>query len=87
MDSRQLHAAVLSLLAESPVTRDEVRADVQELVAAGEVELAFDTMCSWIFDDQLEIEHDHHVRLVALGEALGDTTSAPRLSELVRNHV
>jgi hypothetical protein len=46
-----LAAAVLALLGDSPITRQHVVDDVRQLVRAGEVELAFVTICSWLFED------------------------------------
>ncbi|MFG1856385.1 MafI family immunity protein [Actinomadura geliboluensis] len=37
------------------MTSEEVIADVCQLMSVGEEELAFDTMCSWIFEDSLPI--------------------------------
>lgn len=58
--ARRVQTAVLRLLDEPAVSRDEVRADVRQSVAAGEVELAFDTMCHWMLEDQVEIEPGYY---------------------------
>lgn len=75
---------MLKLLDESPISREAVLVDIRESVAAGEVELAFDTMCGWIYEDQLEIDRDYYVRLLDPAGAMGAVPIPGRLLELVR---
>lgn len=86
MDARPLQVAVLSLLEDSPITRDEVKVDVRESLAAGELALAFDTLCSWIYEDELEIDREYYSRLVELADVMDATEIVANLSELVREN-
>jgi hypothetical protein len=84
MERRQYVRALVSrLLADSPLTSEEVIADVRHLMAVGEEELAFDTMCSWIYEDALPISSGYHGRIVAAARELGTPRSAEKLDELV----
>ncbi|MFD9487016.1 MafI family immunity protein [Streptomyces sp. NPDC059991] len=74
---------VSRLLEESPLTSEDVIADVRHLLAVGEEELAFDTMCSWIYEDSLPISSEYYGRLVAAAQELGTLKSADKLDELV----
>lgn len=74
---------VLALLGDSPITRGRVAEDVRDLVRAGEVELAFDTMCSWLFEDDLPISQDYYERLVAAARELAMPRVVERLDELI----
>ncbi|MEU9917771.1 MafI family immunity protein [Streptomyces sp. NPDC051001] len=78
-----VRALISQLLEESPLTSDEVIADVRHLMSVGEEELAFDTMCSWIYEDSLPISSDYYGRLVSTAQELGNPKSADRLDELV----
>ncbi|WP_444952095.1 MafI family immunity protein [Micromonospora ureilytica] len=66
-------------------SKPEVVADVRHLMSVGEEELAFDTMCSWIFEDSLPITSAYHDRLVAAARELGPLNSITRLDELVED--
>ncbi len=81
---RPFAVAILRLLDDSPVTRDSVKVDVREFVAAGELELAFDLLCSWIYEDELEIDRAYHSRLVELTDVMVATEIVAELSALVR---
>ncbi len=83
-DAGRLRATVLALLDESPISREDVRTDVRESVQAGEFELAFDTLCGWIAEDQVEIERDHCLRLVETAEVLNSFTAVGALLRSVR---
>lgn len=63
---------------------EAVITDVRHLLAHGEWELAFDTMCSWIYEDALPITPQYHARLVAMAEEMGTPGSVERLDELLR---
>ncbi|MGC4809900.1 MafI family immunity protein [Micromonospora sp. DT228] len=80
-----LRHLVSQLLKDSPLTSEEVVADVRHLMSVGEEELAFDTMCSWIFEDSLPITSAYHDRLVAAARELGTLNSITRLDELVED--
>jgi hypothetical protein len=60
-----LRALISQLLEESPLTSSEVIADVRHLMSIGEEELAFDTMCSWIYEDALPITSAYYESLVS----------------------
>ncbi|MFE2145853.1 MafI family immunity protein [Streptomyces sp. NPDC059456] len=53
--SLSYRARVVALLEESPLTAEAVTTDVRHLLSHGEEALAFDTMCSWIYEDALPI--------------------------------
>ena len=60
LDIRKL---LMDLLKGSPIGRDEVIQDVRESIMAGECELGFDTICSWIFEDGLVISSSYFSEL------------------------
>ena len=81
----QYQAAVLSLLNDSPISSKEVIRDVRESVQAGEIELAFDTIVSWIYEDSLSISPAYYARLAGIAEAMGSERAVERLREQVRD--
>ncbi|TVL93662.1 MafI family immunity protein [Streptomyces sp. SAJ15] len=80
---KYLRSLISQLLEESPLTSEEVIADVHHLMNVGEEELAFDTMCSWIYEDSLPISSNYYERLVVAAQELGTPKSTERLDELV----
>ncbi|WP_307835357.1 MafI family immunity protein [Streptomyces adelaidensis] len=74
---------IKELLEESPITASSVAVDVRDLLTAGEFALAFDTMCSWIYEDELPISEEYYARLVRLSEDLGSLDLIERMRELV----
>ncbi|MEK2474039.1 MafI family immunity protein [Streptomyces noursei] len=74
---------MVALLEESPLTTEAVIADVRHLLSHGEEALAFDTMCSWIYEDELPITHQYHTRLVAMADEMDTPRSVQRLDELL----
>jgi hypothetical protein len=83
VDFRQAQADILTLLDQSPITSSDVRRDVRELVQVGEVALAFDTLCSWLFEDSLAISQSFYERLRVLADDLEEQSAVERLDELV----
>jgi hypothetical protein len=83
VDFRQAQADILSLLGESPIVRCDVRADVKQLVYVGEIGLAFDTLCSWLYEDSLAISREFYQRLLRLSVDLNEPKAVERLDELV----
>ncbi|MEW2444697.1 MafI family immunity protein [Micromonospora marina] len=83
MDFRQAQADILALLEDSRITSGGARTDVRELVQVGEIGLAFDTLCSWIFEDSLPISRPFYERLKGLGNDLEQQSSVDRLDELI----
>jgi hypothetical protein len=83
VDFRQVQADILILLDESPITSSDIRRDVRELVQVGEIGLAFDTLCSWLFEDSLAISQSFYERLRALADELEEQSAVERLDELV----
>jgi hypothetical protein len=83
VDYRRVQADILTLLSESPLTKGDVITDVRELVYVGEMGLAFDTLCSWIYEDSLAIPRSFYDRLVALAVELEEPRAVDRLDELV----
>ncbi|WP_066376093.1 MafI family immunity protein [Herbidospora mongoliensis] len=80
-----LRALISQLLEDSPLTSEEVIADVRYLMSVGEEELAFDTMCSWIYEDELPISSDYHKRLTSAAQELGTPRSVDKLDELIES--
>lgn len=80
---KYLRTLISQLLEESPLTSEEVILDVHHLMNVGEEELAFDTMCSWIYEDALSISSDYYERLVLAAQELGRPKSTDKLDELV----
>ncbi|MFJ7078204.1 MafI family immunity protein [Streptomyces sp. NPDC098781] len=84
MEAVEYAAKIEELLEESPITAPSVAVDVRELLTAGEFALAFDTMCSWIYEDELSISEEYYERLVRLSGDLGSRDLIARMRELVR---
>ena len=84
---RYVQALVTQLLDESPLTSEEVIADVRHLMAVGEEALAFDTMCSWIYEDSLPITSAYYERITAAAQELGTPKSVDKLDELIVNEL
>ncbi|WP_369360007.1 MafI family immunity protein [Streptomyces sp. cg2] len=81
--SLSYRARVVALLEESPLTTEAVITDVRHLLSHGEEALAFDTMCSWIYEDDLPITRQYHARLVAMADEMDSPRSVQRLDELL----
>ena len=71
------------LLDDSPITSPSVINDIRELLAVGEWGLAFDTLCSWIYEESLPIEASYHARLTEIAEDLQSAELVERLRELI----
>ncbi|MFG3702025.1 MafI family immunity protein [Micromonospora sp. NPDC047620] len=80
-----IRALVSQLLEESPLTSEVVIVDVRHLMSVGEEKLAFDTMCSWIYEDSLSITSAYYERLVSAAQELGTPRSTDRLDELIED--
>ena len=85
MDIRPAQAEVLRLLEGSPIASRDVAADIRQSVAAGEVALALDTLCSWIFEDSSSISREYFGRLAALAAEIGLEKWIGRLEGLVQD--
>lgn len=83
MDDSQYGSEIEALLSDSPLTNDAVIRDVRELLDAGEFGLAFDTMCSWIYEDDLPISEEYHSRLVRTSETMGSAALVENMRELM----
>ncbi|WJK42631.1 MafI family immunity protein [Solwaraspora sp. WMMA2056] len=83
MDFRQAQADILALLDDSPIVSSDVRGDVRELVQVGEIGLAFDTLCSWLFEDSLAISRSFYERLRVVANYLEELAALERLDELI----
>ncbi|MFJ3624396.1 MafI family immunity protein [Streptomyces iakyrus] len=81
--SLSYRARVAALLGDSPLTSEAVTTDVRDLLSHGEEAWAFDTMCSWIYEDALPLTRQYHVRLVELATEMGTPKSVRRLDELL----
>lgn len=56
---------------------------IRELVEVGEIGLAFDTLCSWIYEDSLAISRSFYERLRALADDLEEQKAVEKLAELI----
>ncbi|MFD9111050.1 MafI family immunity protein [Streptomyces bottropensis] len=83
MEAVDYVAKIEELLDASPVTAPTVAVDVRDLLVAGEFALAFDTMCSWIYEDELSISEEYYEQLVRLSGDLGSRDLVARMRELV----
>ncbi|WP_369253829.1 MafI family immunity protein [Streptomyces sp. R35] len=81
--SLSYRARVAALLEDSPLTSEAVITDVRHLLSHGEEALAFDTMCSWIYENALPITRQYLDRLVAMADEMGTPRSVQRLDELL----
>ncbi|WP_194236148.1 MafI family immunity protein [Streptomyces acidicola] len=81
--SLSYRARVAALLEDSPLTSRAVITDVRHLLSHGEEALAFDTMCSWIYEDALPITPQYHASLVAMANEMDRPRSVQRLDELL----
>ncbi|MER7855907.1 MafI family immunity protein [Streptomyces bacillaris] len=71
------------LLADSPLSDPEVIRDIRELLEAGEYAPAFDTMCSWIYEDDLRISLSYYGRLMRASEIMGSKRLVGAIRELL----
>lgn len=74
---------IISLVHDSPIVATDIVRDILETVQAGEYEIAFDTLCSWIYEDELSISREYYDRLVRFSAEVGCEEQASRLQELV----
>lgn len=81
----QYRQLVHNLLRDSPILSETVIEDVQLLLAQCEVQHAFDTLCSWIFEDEHAISRQYYDRLVEASVLLEITSAVERLDELIRD--
>lgn len=81
--SLSYRARVAALLEDSPLASEAVITDVRHLLSHGEEALAFDTMCSWIYEDALPITRQYHAALVAMADEMDTPRSVQRLDELL----
>lgn len=72
-----------ALLEDSPLASEAVITDVRHLLSHGEEALAFDTMCSWIYEDALLITRQYYAALVAMADEMDTPRSVQRLDELL----
>ncbi|WP_328972919.1 MafI family immunity protein [Streptomyces sp. NBC_00239] len=77
--------AIEELLEDSPITREDVIKNVREFLIVGEYGLAFDTMCSWIYEDDLVISSSYHGRLRELAEDMDAVEVVENLQEHIHD--
>jgi hypothetical protein len=83
MRTSEYQAAVIRLLEDSPIVSPQVIKDVRESVYAGEVELAFNTLREWIYEDALPITRKYYDRLAELAGGMQAEDVMASLDELV----
>lgn len=79
----RVRALIAQLLEDSPLVSQEVIDDVHHLLSVGEEGLAFHTMCSWIYEDELPITSAYYQRLATAAQEVGESSSMDRLDELI----
>ncbi|MGA3565245.1 MafI family immunity protein [Melissospora conviva] len=78
-----LRSLISQLLEDLPLLRTEVVEDVRYLMSVGEEELAFETMCSWIYEDSLAISRQYYERLASVAQEIGSQRALHKLDELI----
>jgi hypothetical protein len=81
----QYRSRLVELLNDSPITRVKVIQDVREFIVVGEYALAFDTLCEWIYEDDLPITSAYHARLQELAEEMNAIDLVEALREQLRD--
>ncbi|ONI75604.1 hypothetical protein BWI15_07120 [Kribbella sp. ALI-6-A] len=81
----QYRSRLIELLNDSPITRAKVIQDVRELIVVGEYDLAFDTLCEWIYEDDLPISTAYHARLQELADEMNAVELVQALLEQVKD--
>jgi hypothetical protein len=71
------------LLSDSPLSDPDVIRSIRELLRAGEYSLGFDTMCSWIYEDDLQVSRAYYARLVQMSEVMGSGGLVQSIADLV----
>jgi hypothetical protein len=79
-----MQASVLRLLGESGITDPATIDTIRDAVRAGEVDIAFDFLCTRIDDDQLPISAAFHAEAAQLAVALYQEKWVEDLRPLVR---
>lgn len=83
MQEAHYRSAIAELLDDSPITRREVIRNVREFLTVGEYALAFDTLCEWIYEDDLTISPAYHERLRQLAEDMNSVKLVEDLREQI----
>ncbi|WP_393916242.1 MafI family immunity protein [Halostreptopolyspora alba] len=71
------------LLSDSPITDPGVVEGVEGLLVAGEYSLAFDTICSWLYEDGISVSSSYYGRLVGMSEEMGSEGLVRKIQSLV----
>ncbi|MEV6219040.1 MafI family immunity protein [Nocardia sp. NPDC051833] len=74
---------LLGLVDDSPITSSAIRDDIRELVGAGEYGIAFDTLCSSLYEDEHQITRAYFERLQAAAKSLYLPRTTDGLCELI----
>lgn len=82
MDPKWYRSELERLLADSPITNPDVVRDVRELLVSGENSLAFDTICSWLYEDDLAVSSSYYGRLVSMSEDMGSEDIVEEIQNL-----
>ncbi|GHC74515.1 hypothetical protein GCM10007079_08830 [Nocardiopsis terrae] len=83
MDSVWYRSEIERLLLESPLADSGIVEDVEDFLVAGEYSLAFDTMCSWIYEDGLPVSSPYYRRLVIMSKEMGSERLVEKIGTLV----
>lgn len=59
----EIELEVKNLLKDSPLSCPQAIESVEDMIVGGEYNLAFDNLCSWIYEDNLPITHSYYERL------------------------
>jgi hypothetical protein len=82
-DFRAVDAELLALLADSPIKRDSIIEEIKEYLSVGEPTLAFETLCTWLYEDRLPISRAYYERLASMAEEVYAQGYMARLDELI----
>lgn len=83
MDPMRYRSELRALLEDAQLISDGGAEAVRELLQAGEFALAFDTLCSWIYEDDVLVTARYYTRLQQMSAEMGSEALVARIAELV----
>lgn len=85
MDPMRYRTELVSLLEEAHLASGGGAKAVRELLQAGEFALAFDTLCSWIYEDDVPVAPAYYARLQQMSAEMGSKDLVESIFELVED--
>lgn len=83
MDPMRYRTELRSLLDEAHLASPRGAEAVRELLQAGEFALAFDTLCTWIYEDDVQVTPAYYARLQQMSTDMGAGDLVESIAELV----